>query len=80
MRAGIYTVQDIMNELGFSMDGITDYRRVKVGGLGFDYLDKQINIPGSAATIVITLDGKEAATAPVEPEDAEPAPTPSKSK
>jgi len=60
MKPGIYTVEDIMSALGFSMEGITDYRRVKVGGLGFDYLDQKIRIPETAGVIEISLDGKVA--------------------
>ena len=47
-----------MDALSFSMEEIKDYRRVKVGGLSFDDLDKKIRIPESAKTIEITLDGK----------------------
>lgn len=66
MQSGSYTVEQIMAELEFSMDGITDYRRVKVGGLGFDDLSKVIRVPESAETIEITLDGDVVASQDVE--------------
>lgn len=72
MKAGIYTVQQIMQALDFDFaQAEGDYRRVKIGGLGFDYLDKTINIPESAESIDITLDGEIVASQEVEPADDE---------
>ena len=61
-----------MQALGFDVaQAEGDNRRVKVGGLGYDFLDKVIAIPESAETIDITLDGEVVVSAPVEPPDTD---------
>lgn len=62
-KPGIYPVSEILDTLGFEM--VEDFRRVKIGGLGFDYLDSKIRIPESAKTIEVTLDGEVVATGKV---------------
>jgi hypothetical protein len=66
--AGRYTYRELFNEVGFDFmaksaatynQGTPDFRRVKVGGVGFDSLDDEIVIPYTANTITITLDGIE---------------------
>lgn len=74
IQPGMYTVEQIFSIAGFDLaekasadhspDGI-DRRRVKIGGLSFDSIDKIINVnegdePG--AQIEITVDGKVEAT------------------
>ena len=69
--AGRYTYRELFNQVGFDFNakaaaaynqGQPDYRRVKVGGVGFDSLDDEIVIPYTANTITITLDGIEEET------------------
>lgn len=67
IQAGFHTVREILAAANFDfeakaaadhLDGGADYRRVQVGGLGFDDLDYVINIPTTADDILITVDGK----------------------
>lgn len=78
IQAGLYSVQEILDRAGFNfaekaaadyLDGAPDYRRVKVGGLSFDNLERQINVPVTADELVITLDGKKAVALDVELDD-----------
>lgn len=78
IQAGLYTVQEILDRAEFNfaekaaadyLDGAPDYRRVKVGGLSFDNLERQINIPVTADELVITLDGKKAVALSVDLDD-----------
>lgn len=54
---GVYTVQEIFDLVGFTFD-FDDYRRVKVGGLGFDDLDRSLRIPEGASVVEIQVDGE----------------------
>lgn len=67
IQAGFHTVRDILQAANFDfegkaaadyLNGAPDYRRVQVGGLGFDDLDSVIRIPTTADEVVITVDGK----------------------
>lgn len=77
IKAGLYTVGQIFAEAGFDFEkaahsdetGGLDYRRVKVGGLPFDNLDKQVEVPVSADELVISVDGKEELRLEVELDD-----------
>ena len=69
IKVGTYSVQEVFKLAGFDfakkaaadhLDGAPDYRRVKVGGLGFDDLDKKLSVPEAATELVITVDGEEA--------------------
>jgi hypothetical protein len=71
INAGVYTVAEILNAAGFDfkkeaaadhLGGAPDYRRVKVGGIGFDDLDKVVNVPYTANELVITVDGGDHTT------------------
>jgi hypothetical protein len=68
IEAGIYTVREIFQIAGFNfeekaaadhLNGAPDYRKVKVGGLGFDDLDKVLRVPEAADELVIAVDGVE---------------------
>lgn len=73
---GFYTFQQVFDTLGFDVNekaaveyessgaGV-DYRRVKVGGLGFDDPDQTIHVPESAKTLEVTLDDEVVAKATV---------------
>jgi hypothetical protein len=63
---GLYTIQRIFSLASFDflkeaaspvLNGAPDYRRVKVGGVGFDSLEDRILVPQSAITLDITVDG-----------------------
>lgn len=78
IQAGSYTIQEILDHAGFDFrakaaadynNGEPDYRRVKVGGLSFDNLEKRINVPVTADELVITLDGKKAVALAVDLDD-----------
>lgn len=56
---GVYTVQEIFDLVGFTFD-FDDYRRVKVGGLGFDDLGRSLRIPEGASILEIQVDGETA--------------------
>lgn len=59
IQPGLYTVQEILTHAGFDFARAEgDYRRVRVGGLGFDDLTQKIAIPPSAEEVNITLDGQ----------------------
>ncbi len=71
IQAGSRTIQEILDAAKFDFaakaaadynDGQPDFRRVKVGGLGFDSLDKQVTVPPTADVVEITLDGKKEAS------------------
>lgn len=63
---GLYTFKQVFETVGFSMDGITDYRTVKVGGLGFDNPETDtLRIPEGAEKLEITLNGSVVVTATV---------------
>lgn len=62
---GSYTTGDLLKKASFDvnqaaadyLDGKPDFRRVTVGGLGFDSLDDRITVPATANTVEVTLDG-----------------------
>lgn len=65
IQAGTYTIQEVLDAAGFDfateaaaeyLKGEPDYRRVKVGGIGFDHLDERLTIPVTADSVVVTLD------------------------
>lgn len=67
IQAGIYTVSEFFDAVGFNfaeksaadyLDGQPDYRRVKIGGIGFDDLEKVFEIPYTTNSLDITVDGK----------------------
>jgi hypothetical protein len=75
IKAGTYTLEEIFRKANFDFadkaaadynDGNPDYRRVKVGGLGFDSLDEKIVVPVTANELVISLDGESAEVLSVE--------------
>jgi hypothetical protein len=66
--AGRHTFGDLFRSAGFDFEakaaadynnGAPDYRRVKVGGIGFDSLDDVIVVPYTVDTVAITLDGED---------------------
>lgn len=66
--AGFHTVQEILQKANFDfnseaaadyLNGQPDFRRVRIGGLGFDSLDEVLNIPVTTDELLITLDGKD---------------------
>ena len=66
IRAGRYTVREILRQADFDfaakaavdyLNGGADFRRVKIGGLGFDDLDTEMVIPVTADQLEIRLDG-----------------------
>lgn len=67
---GMHSVRDLFAKAGFDFegqaaadynDGAPDYRRVKVGGLSFDDLDREVRVQPTADSVEITLDGKKVA-------------------
>lgn len=65
IQAGTYSAKEILDAANFDfykeaaadyLNGGADYRRVQIGGLGFDSLDDCIVIPVTADTVTITLD------------------------
>jgi hypothetical protein len=67
IQAGTYTVQQILEVAGLDfnreaaadyLNGQPDYRRVRVGGLGFDSLEECIVVPVTTDELVVALDGK----------------------
>jgi len=71
IAAGRYTYRELFNDVGFNFedsaaadynDGAPDFRRVKVGGVGFDSLDDVVVVPYTADTLDISVDGKAAQT------------------
>lgn len=74
---GTYTFGQLLDQFGFDVEkeaaveyessgaGV-DYRRVKVGGLGFDDLNDTLVVPESAGTLTLTLDGEVVNQADVE--------------
>lgn len=75
IKSGNHTIKEILDIAEFDFhakaaadynDGDPDFRRVKVGGLGFDDLDKVVHIPSTATEVVITLDDKPEVTLEVE--------------
>lgn len=67
---GIHSVRDLFAQSGFDFegqaaadynDGAPDFRRVKVGGLGFDDLDREVRVQPTADSVEITLDGQKVA-------------------
>lgn len=80
IQAGSYTIQQILDRAGFNFrekaaadynNGEPDFRRIKVGGLSFDSLDKEVNVPVTADEVVITLDGKKVVSLSVDLDDAQ---------
>jgi hypothetical protein len=75
VQAGLHSVRELLDAAGFDFekeaaadynDGAPDFRRVKVGGLSFDDLEKSVNVPPTADSVEITLDGKKVASLDVE--------------
>ena len=75
IKAGSQSIRDILAAANFDFekeaaadynDGAPDARRVRVGGLPFDSLDKQVSVPVTADEVEITLDGKKVASLSVE--------------
>lgn len=73
---GAYTVQELLDHFDFNVDekaaveyessgSHVDYRRVKIGGLGFDSLEQTISVPDAAKSLDLTLDGEVVAQADV---------------
>ncbi len=58
ITTGRHTIAEILARAGITMDEVIDYRRVKIGGLGFDYLDELFLVPESATSVTVTLDGE----------------------
>jgi hypothetical protein len=78
IKAGLYSVDELLKTANFDFEkesaaeyngGAPDFRRVKVGGLSFDSLDRQVNVPVTADTVTVTLDGKKVAELSVELDD-----------
>lgn len=76
INPGTYTVGELLNSFDFDINeqasvnyessgpGV-DYRRVKLGGLGFDSLEDTIVVPEGAEKLELTLDGEVVASADV---------------
>lgn len=78
IQPGMYSVRELLAKANFDfegqaaadyLDGAPDYRRVKVGGLGFDDLEKQIRVQPTADAVEISLDGKAVESLEVELND-----------
>jgi len=78
IQAGTYTVRELLDRAEFDFekkaaadynDGNPDFRRVKIGGLGFDDLDDTVVVPVTADELEITLDGKAETKLTVELDD-----------
>lgn len=68
IKPGTYTIDEILRKGDFDfrkeaaadyLNGEPDYRRVKVGGVGFDDLDEKLVVPPTADNVTITLDDDE---------------------
>lgn len=66
IQAGTYTVSQVFQQAGFDFDAEAasegrgpDFRRVRIGGLGFDSLEDVIVIPETADKVAIVVDDKE---------------------
>lgn len=75
INAGTHTVRDIFRAAKFNFEenaaadylgGAPDYRRVQIGGLGFDDLDDRIVVPVTADDLDITVDGESHTTLSVD--------------
>lgn len=80
VKPGLYKVSELLEAADFDikkeaaadyLNGEVDHRKVQVGGLPFDSVDKVIEVPATANEIVITLDGAEAAKLEVDLSDEE---------
>jgi hypothetical protein len=60
MQPGIYKVKELLDAAGVDFaQAEGDFRRIKIGGLGFDDLDKVIKLPKNGDDVSVTLDGEE---------------------
>lgn len=80
VKPGLYKVSELLEAADFDiqkeaaadyLNGEVDHRKVKVGGLPFDSVDKIVEVPVTANEVVITLDGEEAAKLEVDLSDEE---------
>lgn len=80
IKAGTYTVGELLQAAKFDfenkaaadyLNGQPDFRRVQIGGLGFDSLDSVVVVPATADEVLITLDGKKEVVVDVTLDDAQ---------
>jgi hypothetical protein len=80
VKPGLYKVSELLDKAGFDLkkeaaadylNGEVDHRRVQVGGLPFDDVEKVIEVPVTANEVVVSLDGKEVAKLEVDLSDEE---------